>query len=214
MRNTVIGLGALIVLLALALFIIPAPERSGTEDDFVVFQEETRDTQIIIEYPVLDNKVAAARLTAIVDGYIADFNNTAKDIGPSSIGKPYLLIIEDVDFAETEKTEGVLLLMYQDFGSAHGISRLIGINFYKKTGETVSLEGVLDIGGKNLNSLSEEATVFFEEKLGEGFIKEGAEVADKNFESFFVKNNEIVFFFEASQVAVQALGPQEYTISY
>ena len=214
MRNAVIGVGVLIVVLAIALFAIPAPERSDVEDDFIVFQEETKDTQIIIEYPVLDNKVSAARLTAIVDEYIADFNNTVKDIGPSPVGKPYVLIIEDVDFAETEKTEGVLLLMYQDFGSAHGISRLIGINFYKKTGERVSVQEVLTIGGKNLNSLSEEATVFFEEKLGEGFIKEGIEADAKNFESFFVKNNEIIFFFEASQVAVQALGPQEYTFSY
>lgn len=213
-KSTIILGGVLIIVLALALFFIPAPEKTSEEDLLVNFQEETQNTQIIIGYEKFGDEKIDANLAAIVDGYVAAFRETAEEFGESPSGRPYVLIIEDEEVVETDETVGVLLLVYHDFAGAHGLPRLLAHNFYKETGEEVSVGDMLAISSWTLVALAESTHDFFTEKLGDSFLTDGAEPSDANYKSFLIKEGEVTFFFEPYQVAVYALGPQEYTISY
>jgi len=214
LKSGVIAGAVLIIILLLALFFIPAPEKSDPNENFIDFQEETQNTQIIVGYEKLENEKVSNALKVIVDGYVADFRQAAEEFGPSPTGRPYVLIVEDEEVFETDETIGVLLFVYQDFAGAHGIPRLMGHNFYKDTGEEVSLGDVLAISNWTLVAVAEGAEEYFTKKFGDSYFKEGIEAAEANYSSFLIKENEITFFFEPSRVAVYALGPQEYTISY
>ena len=203
----------LIVLLSLALFLIPAPEK---ESDVVStsFEEKTDIAEITVKYPSLGYTEADEVLSEVVGEFVGDFKVAVEESGPSPSGRPYILVIEDQAVVESADTVGVLLLVYQDFGGAHGMPQLIGLNFYKDTGVQVSFEDVLARVNKTADMVAEGAISYFEETLGDSFFKDGAEVGEYNYKSFLIEGNTVTFYFQPYQVAAYALGPQEYTISY
>lgn len=216
MKTIVIAGGVLIIILALGLFLLPAPDKKSeiVDDGYTFFEEKTRTAEITIEYPSLENEKVDASLDSIVSDYVADFKIAVNEIGESPVGRPYVLIIEDQEVYESPTTVGVLLLVYQDFGGAHGLPQLIGLNFDKETGEEIVLSDVLSLTNLTLEELAEDATEYFAELLGESFFPEGAEAAEENFGSFIVDSGEVLFYFQPYQVAAYALGPQEYKIEY
>ena len=209
-------MGAILIVVLLAgLFFIPAPEKkSQVEDGYTFFEEKTNLAEIIVEYPSLGYEKADAALDAVIDTFVEDFRSATKELGESPTGRPYVFVIEDQKVVESAETIGILLLVYQDFGGAHGLPQLIGLNFNKETGEEISLDNVLDVIDQDLQSLSEGAKAHFTEILGESLFVEGTEAKEENFMSFILEENEVTFYFQPYQVAAYALGPQEYKISY
>lgn len=215
MKNIVIGGAVLIVILALALFFIPKPEEESlAQDQYTFFEEKTDTAEIMVEYPSLPYERADISLQIIVNEYVAEFKSMVDEFGKSPTGRPYILIIEDQEIVESSTTVGILLLVYQDFGGAHGLPQFIGLNFNKETGEEVSLDTVLEITKQSLASLSEGASLHFAGILEEAFFPEGVEAEEENFSSFLLTENTATFYFQPYEVAPYALGPQEYKISY
>jgi hypothetical protein len=216
MKTTVIGGAVLIVILALGLFLIPASEKKldVADDGYTFFEEKTQAAEITVEYPSLENEKVDATLDTIVQDYVQDFKAAVQEIGDSPVGRPYILVIEDQEVYESPTTVGVLLLVYQDFGGAHGLPQLIGLNFDKETGEEILLSDVLALVDITLEDLAGGATDYFAELLGDSFFSEGAEAVEENFSSFVVSDGEVLFYFQPYQVAAYALGPQEYKIEY
>lgn len=212
-KTTVLAGLILIILLALALFFIPAPEKKA-EISYNTFEERTDLAEIIVEYPSLGYEKVDTSLTSAVDAYVADFRASVEESGISPNGRPYILLIEDQGIVESAETVGMLLLVYQDFGGAHGMPQLIGLNFYKETGEQVSLGDMLALTSWTLVSVAEGASDHFSKTLGDSFFKEGAEAGEDNYASFLIEEDTVSFYFQPYQVAAYALGPQEYTISY
>jgi len=216
MKTMVIGGGVLIIILALGLFFLPAPDKeSEVEDDgYTFFEEKTQVAEITVEYASLENEKVDASLSSIINDYVVDFKAAVEEIGESPVGRPYILVIEDQEVYESETTLGVLLLVYQDFGGAHGLPQLIGLNFDKETGEEVLLSDVLALADMTLEELSEGATEYFMELLGDSFFDGGTDAEEQDFSSFVIDDGEVLFYFQPYQVAAYALGPQEYKIEY
>ena len=211
-KSAVIVGGIIIVILGALLYFVPAPQE---KEGLYVSYEVREDTyEILVEYPVLPYEQAQTSLEEIVSTYVKGFEETVQEFGKSPTGRPYLLIVEDAALVESQHTVGINLLVYQDFGGAHGLPQFIGLNFTKDGGEEVVLEEALSLLDTSLEDLAAEATLHFEETLGESFFREGAEPREENYSSFVIGDDEVTFYFQPYQVAAYALGIQEYSFSY
>lgn len=213
LKASIIVGGVAVVVLALLLIFTPAPEKKQ-EAAFYTYTQNTDTAEIMVEYPYFGYEKADKKLEEIVQNFVGGFEEAVREIGPLPNGRPYVLVVEDEVTAETEDTVGITLLVYQDFGGAHGLPQFIGLNFYKETGEEVALSDVLTRIDLTLEELAQKTDAYFIEKIGEGYFAEGAEPVEENYQSFLIGENEVTFYFQPYQVAAYALGIQEYKISY
>lgn len=212
--KAVVIVGAIVVVvLALLLVFTPAPEKDESPQLYT-YSQNTDTTEIMVEYPYFGYEKADEKLKEIVENFVGGFEEAVREIGPLPNGRPYVLVVEDEITTETEDTVGITLLVYQDFGGAHGLPQFIGLNFYKETGEEVTLSDVLTRIDRTLENLAQETDVYFTQKIGEGYFSEGTEPVEENYQSFLIGESEITFYFQPYQVAAYALGIQEYKISY
>lgn len=209
-KSAVIVGAVVIVVLGALLYFIPAPK----EPAYVSYEVREDSYEIIVEYPALPYEAAQKNLEDIVGTFVGGFEEVVSEFGLSPTGRPYTLIVEDVEVAESRDTTGILLLVYQDFGGAHGLPQYVGLNFDKDTGEEVVLDDVLTLLEKSFEDVVTEVNTHFEEELGEAFFSEGAEAREENYSSFLINGNEVTFYFQPYQIAAYALGIQEYTFMY
>lgn len=211
-KNAVIGGGIIIVILGALLYFVPAPAEK--EDPYISYEVREEAYEIMVEYPRLASVQAQESLENIIDTYVAGFEETVSDFGMSPTGRPYVLIVEDEEVVETQDTVGINLLVYQDFGGAHGLPQYIGLNFDKETGEELVLADVLELLDTTLEDVAALSTAHFEETLAESFFRGGAEPIEENYSSFLIREDGVTFYFQPYQVAAYALGIQEYTILF
>lgn len=203
----------LIVVLAVLLFVIPAPEKSP-ESQVVSYEEETATTTIDVTYKTFGISTIDTAFENVVDGYVRDFKAQAVTFGASPTNRPYVLAVEGQAYATTATTAGIQFLVYKDFGGAHGLPQLLGVNIDRESGEVVTLTETLERISLSLDELAQAAQTHFAQELGDSLYMEGLAPEEENFSSFLIASDAVTFYFQPYQIAAYALGAHELSIGY
>ena len=105
-------------------------------------------------------------------------------------------------------------------GGAHPMNYSKSFNYDLKKNKIINLSDILDSNKNYLNSISEK-TIQYLLKINtdngitdEDWIREGASPKEENFQTFTFNKNNIVFSFDAYQVAAYAAGRQEISFPF
>lgn len=187
------------------------------DHDKVVFQtqyiqESATSTNIQLSYP----KTADTDVNKAIESFINTHINTFQEGIPEDDSGPMHRFELHGGFNRvyvTEDQASFAFTIYEYTGGAHGITQTIGKNYVRPSGTEITLTDVFSQESDYLQVLSEKSKAQLEETLPSIF-EEGIEPRKENFNSFFLGENEIVFYFQPYQVAPYAAGPQEVTFAY
>ncbi|OGG78163.1 hypothetical protein A3A36_00660 [Candidatus Kaiserbacteria bacterium RIFCSPLOWO2_01_FULL_52_12b] len=238
-KDTVIGIGVLVVILAVivgyaALKPIPVTTPGTITATNVLptggYIEHAQYYDITADYatstPLAEpaNTVAVTLMQNFVSDTITQFktdgnfdNLTAKDITVMGFdqGRKEMLRIMYLITAPA-RTVSYIFTTYADTLGAHGNMFFHTFTFDTKTGVLLSLADIFLPGTKYLDALSSISRAKFPAVIGEfadmNFIENGTTPDEKNFRNFFLVDRDLVILFDPYAVAPYAAGPQTLRI--
>jgi len=236
-RNTLIGTGVLILILAgiiayAAMKPVPAkapvvaalPLPAGSYTEHAAYYDIAANYATSTPLTGGADAAAISLMQNFVSDRIAQFktdgnfaNLTAEDIkmmGFDQGRKEKLQIVYLV--ASSPLTVSYIFTIYEDTLGAHGNTYFHTFTFDTTSGTSIALADIFTLGTQYLDKLSTISRAKLPAILGDNseasFITDGTTSDDKNFENFFFDNKELVFIFPPYQVAPYSAGPQTLRI--
>jgi len=238
-KNTVLGVGALLIILATVVLYAatkPFPAKAPDESASGValpasgYVEHADYYDIIANYasstPLQGEKntAAVALMQKFVTDTIAQFktdgnfaNLTAEDINVMGLGKDRKETLQIVYLiASSPRTISYIFTVYEDTLGAHGNTFFHTFTFDITTGTALSLADIFAPSSDYLSKLSQISREKLPSVIGDSaemqFINDGTTPDEKNFQNFFFDNQDFVILFDPYAVAPYSSGPQTLRI--
>ena len=104
------------------------------------------------------------------------------------------------------------LVLAQDFGGAHPLPIIVSFNFFRESGQQVSLGDALSLIGLSFEEMAAGAKRQLNERYSEMLIApEGADALAENYSTFTISASAVTFIFQPYQVTAYAAGAPEVT---
>ncbi len=191
----------------------PSPE-SQPAPDFKSLQEETATYKMEVKYPVSASGAVNAVLESFAKGQVDEFKKVAGEV---SFGAKNELNISYKVQAFSPEITGYKFEVESYTGGAHPNTDIFTKTFNLKTGKELALTEIFKPDSDYLSAVSKAAIAQLKSKMQDPdpkWIERGAGPSAENYSRFILKEKEIVFFFDAYQVAPYAQGPQEVSLPY
>lgn len=161
------------------------------------------------------NEAIRAVATAIIDGFVAEAEDAARRLGPSSPGSSltggYTVARLGGGLASVELGRTVYVA-----GAAHPFGTGEGLTFDLRTGARLALADLFAPGAEYLGALSEQSRRSLRAQFGPdafpGNIDAGTQPAAESFAVWTVTDQELVLTFPQGQAAPSAVGTTEVRI--
>ncbi len=190
-----------------------------------------KDLRVEADYPVLlgdespgareFNRRARAFVVDEVTPYVESGPDPEKEKDPRWKGvEEYHDVSHKVVFASDEVVSVLFYIDSYNWGAAHGIHHPVTLNFDLKAGREIKLGQVFKPGSNYLRTVAafcaEDLDRQFASKFpdGLGFFRDGLKPSAKNFRSWVVTRDGLVFIFEEYQVVAYADGEPKVLIPF
>lgn len=177
---------------------------SGVATSSVTLETDTYKINVV--YPKFGNTKADAEVQAIVDKAVGDFK--AMPPNPTPVAAKNELIGQYRDAYIGSDLMSARMDIYQFTGGAHGGTTAYGLNFHGN-GSSYTLDEVLELIGKTLPQVSEEATKELTDRFQMVQFPEGVAPTPDNYATFVIGKDAVTFVFQQYQVEAYAAGMPE-----
>ena len=191
----------------------PSPE-SKPAPDFKALQEETTTYKMDVKYPMTAHAALNAVLESFAKGQVDEFKKVAGEV---SFGAKNELNISYTPFDFSPEIKGFKFDVESYTGGAHPNMDIFTKTFDLKTGKELTLAEIFKPDSNYLSAVSKASIAQLKAKMQDPdpkWIERGAGSSAENYSRFILKEKEIVFYFNAYQVAPYSQGPQEAALPY
>lgn len=185
----------------------PAVKKPAAKNQSVNIGENAENYSINATYPVFGIKELDNKTEEILKDEIKIFKQEVALTDKNEYLGGYSSVYADQDIISFK------LELYSIIGqTAHGISKVIGINYDRKSSKFLTIDDVLILTEKSLEQISEDAKKQLDEKFLAIANTEGILPRTENFSTFLIKKNSVIFIFQEYQVAPRSSGIPEISI--
>ena len=220
----------MVVLIALAIgyFVRPIPAKAPTPapaagagislpplqyvantDEYDIIANYASSTPLLASVGIVADASAVSSMRDFAAATIAEFKTGVDPARKGSLKIMYLI-------SSSKQTISYIFTTYQDTGGAHGNTFFRTFTYDTKTGAELSIADIFKSGTDYLNKLSSISRAKLPKIIGAGFdqsmMMNGTAPDTKNFQNFFVDNNNLDLLFAPYDVAPYSAGPQTLAI--
>ncbi|HUO50208.1 MAG TPA: DUF3298 domain-containing protein [Candidatus Paceibacterota bacterium] len=222
MRKSIVFALLSIVLAAVVLLLVArAPMQSFTAPAQATVATSTitvstTEYTVQADYPQFGIPAIDAKIKADVESGVSDLEKQALQDKPAENHFPtYTFDAQYSDAHIGPDFVSARLVLAAYTGGAHEMPVIIGENFHRDSGQIVTLQEALALTGKTLDQVAAAAKAQLAENPDTqptGIWGPGSDSDPKNYATFLIQKDNVVFIFQPYQVAPYAAGTPEISI--
>jgi len=175
-------------------------------------KEEKDNYFVNVNYPKINNSFVDADIQTLIQIKINDFKTAISEPSPLSNKMTF-----EINYAVIFNQNNILSLKFESesyTGGAHPSHIIFTKNYNTKDNIEIIFEQVV-VNGTILQTLSEFATDYFKnQKLEFDLFLEGLEPKAKNYQTFALAEDSVIFYFNEYQIAPYVAGSFELKVPY